>query len=150
MNGVYTSAYFGNLLQARIDQKNGNICVGLFTSSLGSPPDLTAATYASIATFEVSSSGGSGYVQGGKSLANLTLTFDGSGNRYIFSADTIVWNNASFTARYAVVFFKAANGDLTASYPMFLIDFGSDKTVNAGDFTIQWDSVNGIATYAGS
>lgn len=80
-----------------------------------------------------------------QTLSNPTVTV--SGGKIVFSAgsSTTAWTGATFTARGAVVFDDTVSGDPV----LCAINFGSDKTVTAGTFTITWDATNGVfyATY---
>lgn len=54
-----------------------------------------------------------------------------------------VWNSATFTARYAVIYDNTAtNKDL-----VLLIDFGADKSPSNGDFSIVFNAA-GVFTLA--
>ena len=105
---------------------------------------LTTSSYTPAATHSVKADvdneiSGSGYTAGGATLQNVTWT-ESSGT-VTFDATDISWTTATFTARYAVIY------DDTPSDPLdplvCLIDFGTDKSVTAGTFTIQFHA-NGI------
>lgn len=87
---------------------------------------------------------GTGYTATGVTLATKALTYTGGSNTIMFDADDAVWTSSSFTARYAVVYDATPGSDATRPLIMF-IDFGSDVTVSAGTFTIQFNAA-GIAT----
>lgn len=80
---------------------------------------------------------GTGYTAGGTSVTKWPW---GGGSGYIASPGAIIdaadvqWTTATFTARYAVVY-NTVSGRIRAIY-----DFGSDKTVTGGTFTIQWNA----------
>jgi hypothetical protein len=81
---------------------------------------------------------GNGYVTNGALLANQSVTQAATTK---FDGDDTAWTSASFTAAHAVLYDDTlANDDLIASF-----DFGGDKTVSNGTFTIQWHA-NGILT----
>lgn len=84
---------------------------------------------------------GTGYTAGGKALASVTVSY--AGGTTTFDAADAQWTGASFTARYAVIY------DDTPTSPadplICLIDFGGDKTVSNGTFTIQFNAA-GIIT----
>ncbi len=94
----------------------------LYTSSA----TLDAATPAYTATGEVASSGG--YTAGGKTLTGAT-TGSGSGTAWLDFND-VTWTVATFTARYMLIY---DSSDSNRAYAV--LDFGSDKTGLAGDFT---------------
>ena len=95
-------------------------------------PDQLNNDYLDEVTNEIT---GAGYTAGGITLTNKAITPDA--NRMRFVADDITWTGATFTARYAVVYddtpFNASSKPLLG-----YIDFGEDKTVNNGTFTITW------------
>lgn len=80
------------------------------------------------------------YTQGGEILLGQSVT---QGATTKWDAVDVEWNDATFTARHAVIYDDSLGGDdLIGS-----IDFGEDKPVSAGTFKIQWH-VNGIVTLA--
>lgn len=83
---------------------------------------------------------GAGYDAGGATLAGGEVTQAATTK---FDGTDVAWTSATFTARHAVIYDSTlANDDLIGS-----IDFGADKSVSGGTFTIQWH-VNGIITLA--
>lgn len=110
----------------------------LKTILLNSSHSFTASNnlYSDISANELATAGG--YTAGGATLTTPTVTQDNTNNLAYFDADDAVWNSATFTAHYAVIYDSSVSNHLIAC-----IDFGSDKSVSSGTFTIQW-SVNGI------
>ena len=109
--------------------------LALYTSSAS----LGASTTAYTTSNEVS---GSGYTAKGNALTSVTPTLDSSTAVCDF-ADT----SASFTARGCMIFNDSASGDPAVC----VIDFGADKTVTSGTFTIQFptaDASNAIIRIA--
>ena len=109
---------------------------------------LTTDSYTPAATHSVKADvdnevEGTGYTAGGASLASVTWT-ESSGT-VTFDAADISWTTATFTARYAVIYDDSV-GDPVKPL-VCLIDFGTDKSVTAGTFTIQFHA-NGIFTLA--
>lgn len=96
--------------------------IALYTSSA----TLDASTTAYSATNEVS---GTGYTAGGNTLTNVTPTSSGT-TAFTDFADT-TWSTATITARGALIYNSSA-----ADAAVCVLDFGSDKTSTAGDFTI--------------
>ena len=94
----------------------------LYTSSA----TLDASTPAYTATNEVAS--GAGYTTGGNTLSGAA-TGSGSGTAWIDFTDT-TWATATFTARYMLIY---DSSDSNRAYAV--IDFGSDKTGQGGNFT---------------
>tara|TARA_R100000231_G_scaffold16577_2_gene17346 strand:- start:1125 stop:1556 length:432 start_codon:yes stop_codon:yes gene_type:complete len=112
--------------------------LALYTSSA----TLGAGTTEYITTNEVS---GSGYTAKGNALTSVTPVADSTTAVCDF-ADTS-FTSASFTARGCLIFNDSATGDPAVC----AIDFGSDKTVTSGTFTIQFpaaDASNAIIRIA--
>ena len=122
-----------------------------FTASSGNTFNL--ALYTSDATLNKSTTAyttsnevsGSGYTAKGNALTSVTPTLDSSTAVCDF-ADTS-FTSASFTARGCLIFNDSATGDPAVC----AIDFGADKTVTSGTFTIQFpaaDASNAIIRIA--
>jgi len=112
--------------------------IALYTSSA----TLGAATTAYSATNEVS---GTGYTAGGNTLTVVAPTSSGT-TAYLDFADT-TWATATITARGALIY----KADGATNPAVAVLDFGSDKTSTAGDFTIQFptaDASNAIIRIA--
>lgn len=113
--------------------------IALFTSSA----TLSAATTAYAATNEVS---GTGYSAGGNTLTISQVPTSTGTTAFLDFADT-TWSTATITARGALIYL--ANG--TTNPAIAVLDFGSDKTSTAGNFTIQFpaaDATNAILRIA--
>jgi len=109
----------------------GNVFkIALYTSSA----TLDATTTAYTATNEVSSSG-TNYTAGGNTLTNVTPT-SSSTTAFTDFADT-TWVSATITARGALIY-----NSTNSNRAVVVLDFGSDKTSTAGDFTIQFPTAN--------
>lgn len=100
--------------------------IALYTSSA----TLGASTTAYTSSDEVSSSG-TGYTAGGNTLTISQVPTSSGTTAYLDFADT-TWSSATITARGALIYL--ANG--TTNPSVAVLDFGSDKTSTAGDFTI--------------
>ncbi len=96
--------------------------LALYTNSAS----FTAATTVYTATNEVS---GTGYSAGGGTLTNIDPTTSGT-TAFIDFAD-LTFSSATITARGALIY-NSTNGNRTVC----VLDFGTDKTSTAGDFTI--------------
>ena len=94
---------------------------------------LGTTTTAYSASDEVS---GSGYSAGGNALTNTGVA-KSTVTAYTDFSDTS-WTSASFTARGCLIY----NTDVLSGFPtnraVCSIDFGGDKTVSSGTFTIQF------------
>ena len=111
--------------------------IALYTSSA----TLGATTTAYSATNEVT---GTGYTAGGNTLTNVTPTSSGT-TAFTDFADT-TWSSATITARGALIYNSSKSNKAVA-----VLDFGSDKTSTAGDFTIIFpaaDATNAIIRIA--
>jgi hypothetical protein len=112
--------------------------LALYTNSAS----FTAATTAYTATNEVV---GTGYSAGGGTLTNVTPTSSGT-TAFTDFAD-LTFSTATITARGALIYNDTASGDPS----VIVLDFGSDKTSTAGDFTIVFpaaDATNAIIRIA--
>jgi hypothetical protein len=111
--------------------------IALYTSSA----TLGASTTAYTVTNEVS---GSGYTAGGNTLTNVTPTSSGT-TAFTDFADT-TWTTATITARGALIY-----NSTESDKAVCVLDFGSDKTSTAGNFTIVFptaDASNAIIRIA--
>ncbi len=114
--------------------------IALYTSSA----TLSAATTAYSATNEVAN--GNGYTTGGNTLTVSAVPTSSGTTAYLDFADT-TWSAATITARGALIYLS--NGGTNPA--IAVLDFGSDKTSTAGDFTIQFpaaDASNAIIRIA--
>ena len=106
--------------------------LALYTSSA----TLNKSTTAYASTNEIANTSGSAYSAKGKALTSVTP---------VLSTDTAVcdfanasWSSASFTARGCLIFNDTATGDPSVCS----IDFGGDKTVTSGTFTIEFPAAS--------
>ncbi len=77
---------------------------------------------------------GVGYTVGGAVVTGKTASYDST--NVLTGAVNTAWPAATFAnVRYAVVYNAASPYKIRAIY-----DFGADKTVTNGTFTIQWNS----------
>ena len=112
--------------------------IALFTSAA----TLGAATTAYATTNEVS---GAGYTAGGNTLTISANPASSGTTAFLDFADT-TWSSATITARGALIYQSGGTNPAIA-----VLDFGSDKTSTAGDFTIVFpaaDSSNAIVRIA--
>jgi hypothetical protein len=113
--------------------------IALYTSSA----TLDATTTAYATTNEVV---GTAYSAGGNTLTISTNPTSSGTTAFLDFADT-TWSAATITARGALIYL--ANGGTNPA--VAVLDFGSDKTSTAGDFTIQFptaDASNAIIRIA--
>jgi hypothetical protein len=133
------SKLYGQFLQQalnkEIDWDTDTIKVALLSNAY--TPDQDAHNYFDdVSTHEVT---GTGYTQGGNTLANKTNTYNSATNVIVLDADDTTWSSSTITARYAVVY--DASPATNATRPLIgYVDFGSDQSSSNGNFTITWDA----------
>jgi len=98
--------------------------IALYTSS--ATLDATTTSYSTAQ--EVT---GTGYTAGGNTLTISQIPTSSGTTSYINFADT-TWSNATITARGALIY------ESTANKAVAVLDFGSDKSSSASNFTIQF------------
>jgi len=133
LNGIHA---FGTTV-ARADTTADTMYMALYTSSA----TLDATTTAYSATNEVS---GTGYVAGGQALTTVAPTSSGTTAYLDFDDET--WTSSTITARGALIYNSTQSNKSVA-----VLDFGSDKTSTAGDFTVVFptaDASNAIIRIA--
>jgi len=126
--------FLENLAKKQIDLVNDSIKVMLCTSSY--TPDQDAHEHKADVTNEIT---GPGYTAGGVALANKTVTYTGATNVLKFDADDAQWIDSTLTFRTAVIY------DATTNDLIGYVDYGADKSSEAGTVTIPWDAA-GIFT----
>tara|TARA_R100000963_G_scaffold1342_1_gene1264 strand:+ start:50 stop:484 length:435 start_codon:yes stop_codon:yes gene_type:complete len=100
--------------------------LALYTSSA----TLSKSTTAYTTSNEVATA--SGYTAKGKALTSVTPVL--SSDTAVCDFANVSWTSASFTARGCLIFNDTASGDPSCCS----IDFGGDKTVTSGTFTIEF------------
>lgn len=140
--GNYMATSFkGELMQAlhNFTASTGNVFkLALYTNSAS----FTAATTVYTSTNEVTASGS--YTAGGGTLTNITPVTSGTTGFTDFN--DLTFTTATITARGAMIY-NSTNGNRCVA----ILDFGSDKTSTAGDFTIVFptaDATNAIIRIA--
>lgn len=103
--------------------------MALYTNSA----TLDASTTAYTTSGETTNTSGSAYVAGGQALSNVNPTTGGT-TAFTDFADE-VWATASFTARGAMIY-NTTPAHTYSNPSVVVLDFGSDKTASAGDFTV--------------
>ena len=86
-------------------------------------------------TYEVTTTG-SGYSGGGSALTNIDDTLDSDTAVCDFSNES--WTSATFTARGLLLYNTTAITGFTTNRSILAINFGGDKTVTSGTFTIEF------------
>lgn len=131
MADVIYNTFKRDIMNGSIDLDTDIIHVMLVTSAY--IPNEDTHEFKSSVTNEVS---GTGYNARGSALASKTVTVDTIDNEGVFDAADVTWATSTITARAAVVF-KETTVDGTSRLICYL-DFVTDKSSSAGDFTIQW------------
>jgi hypothetical protein len=111
--------------------------LALYTSSAS----LTASTTVYSATNETS---GTNYTAGGAALTNITPVL--SSSTAVCDFNDLTFSSVSITARGALIYNSSKTNKAVA-----VLDFGSDKTASAGNFTIVFptaDASNAIIRIA--
>ena len=133
------------LLQAKHD----------FTASTGHTFKL--AMYTNSASFDASTTdytatneaSGTGYTAGGGTLTNVTPTT--SGTTALTDFADLTFSSSTITARGALIYNTTTGGGTGTTDSVVVLDFGSDKSSSAGDFTIVFptaDASNAIIRIA--
>jgi len=110
------------LLGGTHDLDTDNIKIALYTSAASLDADTAAYT----ATGEVV---GTGYTATGEILGSPVISISGTTAIVDFADKT--WPTATITARGALIYNSTKAGKAIA-----VLDFGTDKTSTAGDFTV--------------
>ena len=97
----------------------------------------SSATADPTSTYEVTTTS-SGYTGGGNTLTNIDPTLDSDTAICDFS-DTN-WTSATFTARGLLLYNTTAITGFTTNRSILAINFGGDKTVTSGTFTIEFQA----------
>lgn len=135
-SGIY-NVFKGNLMKKEVNLHTAGdtIKCSLYNSTHAFASADTAYTTVN----ELTTAGGSNYTVGGATLASQAVTAAATTK---WDASDVAWTGATFTAANAVLYDDTNTSSLICS-----IDFGGDKAVSAGTFTIAWN-VAGIMTLA--
>ena len=107
-----------------------------------STASLDATTTAYSTSGETTNTAGTAYTAGGATLTKGDPTTSGT-TAYVDFADA-TWATASFTARGALIYNSTPNTtSISLTNPaVIVLDFGGDKTVSAGSFTVQFPTAS--------
>lgn len=123
------TSFYTNLLNADFDFAVDTFRLALYDSTAS----LTAATTAYTATGELATAGG--YTAGGATTAvTVSSVATANGTMIVIDFADVAWAAATFTARGALLYDDTSVGNLAVA----VMDFGSNKTVTAGTFTVQF------------
>jgi hypothetical protein len=118
------SSFKQQILLGEHDLDTDVIKIALYTSAAS----LDASTTAYSTSNEVV---GVGYTAGGNTLTGATVSLSGT-TAYVDFADT-TWAASTITARAALIYNSSKSNKAIA-----VLDFGSDKTTTANNFTVQF------------
>jgi hypothetical protein len=118
------SSFKQQILLGEHDLDTDVLKIALYTSAA----DLGAATTVYSTSNEVV---GAGYVAGGNTLTGATVSLTGT-TAFVDFANT-TWAASTITARAALIYNSSK-----ANKAIAVLDFGSDKTTTANNFTIQF------------
>jgi hypothetical protein len=147
-------AFSGNYMCTSFKQE---LLVGShnFTASTGDTFKL--AMYTNSASFDASTTdytatnevSGTGYTAGGGTLTNVTPTT--SGTTALTDFADLTFSSSTITARGALIYNTTTAAGTGTTDTVVVLDFGSDKSSSAGDFTIVFptaDASNAIIRIA--
>ena len=140
-----TTSFKSQLLAGQHDFTNATghtFNIALYTSAA----TLNATTTDYTATEEVT---GTGYVAGGEALTSNGITTSGT-TAFVDFADK-TWSGSTITARGALIYNTTTGGGSSTTDSVLVLDFGTDKTSSASDFTVQFpvaDATNAIIRIA--
>jgi hypothetical protein len=117
----------------RFDWVNDTIKVTLHTSAYAYN-QFTNTYYSDLAS-ELAT--GSGYVAGGYTMVNKTLTYDGASKEVRLDADDPQWTAATFTFRTYVI--RKDTGTPSTSPLLGFGDMGADQSISGGTYTLVGD-----------
>lgn len=121
------------IMNGGVDLDTDTIKVALVTSAY--TPDQDVHDFFDDVTNEVT---GTGYTAGGATIGSPAVTADNTDNEGVFDGADVTWATSTITARGAVIY--KSTGTASTSALICYLDFTTDKTSSAGDFTIQWNA----------
>ena len=121
----------GNTIKCALYSSN-SASLSKSTTAYAAPTTPTADP---TSTYEVTTTS-SGYTGGGNTLTNIDPTLDSDTAICDFSNTS--WTSASFTARGLLLYNTTAITGFTTNRSILAINFGGDKTVTSGTFTIEF------------
>ena len=103
---------------------------------------VPSAGHAALADVATNEAAGAGYAAGGQTLSGVAWTLAGT-SAALAAADPS-WTEASITARYALIYVAKTVGGRTNPL-VCLLDFGADRGVVGGTFTVRFDASGVLA-----
>ena len=121
----------GNTIKCALYSSNSAVLSKSTTQwTVASTPSATPTS-----TYEVSTDS-TGYSSGGNTLTNIDVTLDS--DTAVCDFDNSSWTSATFTARGLLLYNTTAITGFTTNRSILAINFGGDKTVTSGTFTIEF------------
>ena len=121
----------GNTIKCALYSAN-DASLSKSTTVYAAPADAAADP---TSTYEVTTTG-SGYSGGGNTLTNIDPTL--ATDTAICDFSDTNWTSATFTARGCLIYNTTAVTGFTTNRSILAINFGGDKTVTSGTFTIEF------------
>ena len=117
------------------------------TTSTGSGNTFKLALYTSSASLDATTAvfttsnqvSGTGYSSGGANLTNVTPT--SSSTTALTDFADLTFSSSTITARGAMIYNSSTTAG-TANRTVLILNFGSDKSSNSGDFTISFPTAD--------
>lgn len=139
MADVVYNGFKKHIMDGSLDLVNDTIKCALMANTY--TPDIDADEFWSDVSADEAS--GTNYTAGGNALTTKTTTIDDTNDRGLYDADNPVFSNVTITARYAVIY--KDTGVAGTSVLIGCLDFGSDQTATAGDFTVNLNAAGLLA-----
>ena len=147
-------AFSGNFMCSSFKQE---LLVGAHNFTNSSGHTFKLAMYTNSASFDAATTAyttgneisGTGYSAGGGTLTNVTPTL--SGTTALTDFVDLTFSSSTLTARGALIYNTTTSGGSSTTDTVLVLDFGSDKSSSAGDFTIVFptpDASNAIIRIA--
>ena len=125
-----TYSFRKELYEGVHDLATDTLYIALYNANADVNLDTTVYT-------SVNETTGTGYDAGGKELDNATVSLDPNTGVVYVSFSNVSWTGASFTCRGALIY-NVTQGNKSIA----VLDFGNDKTVSSGTFTVTFPANN--------
>ena len=135
----FYNSFLNALLEGVVDLDTDDIYAALLDSSY--TLDIDAHTdWGDVSATECA---GAGYTASGQALASVSATIDNTNDLSYIDADSVAWTGATVSARYMVLYKKAAA--VADSKLIECINFGENKAVTSGTLSASF-ATGGIFT----
>ena len=142
MASVVFNKCLSELFNGNLDLAADDIRVALLMTNTTADTNEDAATLSALTLDEQD---GTNYVR--KALTTETVTQDDTNDLAKFDADDVTWTALGAGTRntQGALVYKHVTND-SDSIPLFFVDFGNQVVHTGADYTLVWNSSNGIAT----